>query len=168
MDNKQLGIGIIVFGLAIAVILSSLQIQLNEHSKGACSCSQTLNGGACPAETGTPWGMYSGIFLIALMTAMGVYLVFFEKSQKEIVSVLEKQKKIQTEDEKFAILNKAMDDYEKRVIKAIREQDGITQSTLRFRTDLSKSKLSSILSDFEKKGLVKREKKGKTFSIFLK
>jgi uncharacterized membrane protein len=55
----------------------------------------------------------------------------------------------------------------KKVIKAIKDKDGITQSTLRYRTDLSKAKISQILTDFEKKHLVKREEKGKTYSVYL-
>ena len=60
-----------------------------------------------------------------------------------------------------------MDDNERKVLKAIKEQEGITQSTLKFRTDLSKAKVSQILTDFEKKHLIKRESKGKTYSVYL-
>ncbi|MBN2422667.1 hypothetical protein JXB41_05540 [Candidatus Woesearchaeota archaeon] len=100
--------------------------------------------------------------------ALSIYLIFFEKSQKEIINVLEKQKKIQVEEEKFNILLKGLDDYEKKVIRAIKEQDGITQQTLRLRTDLHKSKLSIVLSGLEKKGLIARKEKGKTKKIFLR
>jgi len=102
------------------------------------------------------------------MLALGVYLIFFEKSQKEIVRTLENQKKIQTEEEKFSILLKGLDAEEKKVIKAVKDQDGITQQTLRLRTDLHKSKLSIVLDGLEKKGLIKKAPKGKTNQIFLK
>ena len=52
-------------------------------------------------------------------------------------------------------------------LKAVKDQEGITQSTLKFRTDLSKSKVSQILTDFEKKHLIKREIQGKTYSVYL-
>ena len=62
----------------------------------------------------------------------------------------------------------ALNEYEQKVIKAVREQDGITQATLRIRTDLSKTKLSFILADLEKKGLISKQIKGNTNQIFLK
>ena len=61
-----------------------------------------------------------------------------------------------------------LDENEKKILKAIHEQYGIEQNTLVLRTDLSKSKVSLVLSDFEKKNLIKRVKKGKTYQIFLK
>jgi len=61
-----------------------------------------------------------------------------------------------------------MDADERKVITAVKEQDGITQQTLRLRTDLHKSKLSIILDGLEKKGLIKKVPKGKTKQVFLK
>ena len=61
-----------------------------------------------------------------------------------------------------------LDEDEKKVLTAVKEQDGISQSTLKYRTDLSKTKLSVILSQLEKKGLIAKVKKGKTNDIFLK
>ena len=69
---------------------------------------------------------------------------------------------------KFDIIMKALDQFEQRVVKAVREQEGITQSTLRLRLDMSKAKLSYVLQELEKRGLIKRVKKGKTLSIYLK
>lgn len=56
----------------------------------------------------------------------------------------------------------------KKVMKAIKDHDGITQSTLRLRLDLSKAKLSYVLQELEKRNLIKRIKKGKTLQVFLK
>src|SRR3989338_316397 len=51
--------------------------------------------------------------------------------------------------DKFSLLLRPLDDNEKKVLVAIKEQEGITQSTLRYRADLSKAKVSQILTDFE-------------------
>jgi len=71
-------------------------------------------------------------------------------------------------EEKFKILLTGLDEDEKKVITAVKEQDGISQSTLKYRTNLSKTKLSMVLSQLEKKGLIAKVKKGKTNDIFLK
>ena len=78
----------------------------------------------------------------------------------------EKNKKIG--DEKFDWILKALDDYEKKVLKAVKEQDGITQNTLRLRTNMSKAKLSYVLQELEKRNLIKRIEKGKTLEVWLK
>ncbi len=57
---------------------------------------------------------------------------------------------------------------EKKILSAVKDQDGITQHTLGLRTDLHKSKLSIIVGILERKGLIKKEKKGKTNKIFLR
>ena len=80
---------------------------------------------------------------------------------------LEEEKNMKLDQDKFDIVLKAMDDNERRVLKAIKEQAGITQSTLRYRVDLSKAKVSQILTDFEKKRLITREEKGKTYAVYL-
>jgi len=61
-----------------------------------------------------------------------------------------------------------LDEFEKEVITAVREQEGITQNTLRLRVDMSKAKLSQVLGNLEKKGLIKREKERKTFAVYLR
>ena len=105
--------------------------------------------------------------LISFIGALGIYLLFFSTSEEAILKRLEEEKNMKIEGDKFDLVLKAMDENEKKVLKAIKEQDGITQSTLKFRTDLSKAKVSQILTDFEKKHLVKREAKGKTYAVYL-
>lgn len=107
-------------------------------------------------------GVFSFIF------ALGFYLLFFNKTDKVILEKLEEDKNKKIEDMKFDILFKALDSYERKVVKALRDQAGITQSTLRIKLDMSKAKLSYVLQELEKKGLIKRTEKGKTLSIYLK
>ena len=84
------------------------------------------------------------------------------------MSRLEEEKNSKISEERFSIILKALDSHEKKVMKFIKEQDGITQSTLRLRTDMSKAKLSYVLTELERRGLIKREKKGKSLAIYLK
>ena len=102
------------------------------------------------------------------MFALGIYILLFNKSEERILRRLEEEKDRKIGDEKFNIILMALDPYEKKVMKAVKEHDGITQSTLRLRLDLSKAKLSYVLQELEKRNLIKRIKKGKTLQIFLR
>ncbi len=105
--------------------------------------------------------------IIGFVLALGVYLIFFYSGEEAILRRLEEEKNKRIEEDTFAILSKAMDEYEKKIFEAIREQDGISQNTLVLRTGFSKSKVSEVLKDFEKKNLVRREKSGKINHVFL-
>ena len=94
------------------------------------------------------------------MFGLGFFILLFDKDDKLAKRI--------NEDERFEIILKALDDYEKKVLKAVREQDGITQNTLRLRTDMSKAKLSYVLQELEKRNLIKRSPKGKTLEVFLR
>lgn len=169
MDNKKLGLILIITCIALGFIVFTFNQALDEHELASCECEDMTEGGFCPMEQQPiRWQTYAGITLIAGIAALGVYLIFFEKSQKEIISTLEKQKQTQTREERFNILLKGLNTEEQKVIKAVRAQDGITQQTLRLRTDLHKSKLSIVIDGLEKKSLVKKVKKGKTNQVFLK
>lgn len=168
MDNKSLGVILIIVCLILGLIIFVFNQKLNEQSNAGCSCDFMEDGGTCPAENHTHWQTYLAIILLSGIIALGVYLIFFEKSQKEIISTLNKQKQIQNQEEKFEILLKGLNEEEKKIIKAVKEQDGITQQTLRLRTDMHKSKLSIVLDNLEKKELISRKEKGKTKEVFLK
>lgn len=170
MDNKKLGIILVIASVLLGGIVFVFDRQLSIQSAASCSCAGMQGSGAgfCPMDEKTPWQTYAAVTLISGVAALGIYLLFFEKSQRAIISTLEKQKQLQTQEEKFSILLMGLDNDEQKVINAVREQEGITQQTLRLRTDLHKSKLSIVLASLEKKGLIKREDKGKTKQVFLK
>jgi len=170
MDNKKLGIIMIIVG--VLLISAVFFVKFREDAliekiimeEGTCF----LEDGTCLHRDRNSMFYVASWILSSIIIALGVYLIFFDKSQKEILSTLENQKKIQVNEEKFNILLKGLDNDEKKVMKAVKEQEGITQQTLRLRADMHKSKLSIVLSELEKKGLVKRVEKGKTKQVFLK
>jgi len=170
MDNKKLGIIIVVISIILASTIFIVKIRedglINKIIQQQGSCF--LDDGTCLHSDRKITFYVVGWVLSAALIALSVYLIFFEKSQKEIVQTLEKQRHIQLDEEKFDILLKGLDEDEKKVIKAVKEQDGITQQTLRLRADMHKSKLSIVLNGLEKKGLVRRVDKGKTKQVFLK
>jgi predicted HTH transcriptional regulator len=65
------------------------------------------------------------------------------------------------------VLKRALNEDEKALIEMISETEGVTQDSLRFKTGLSKSKVSTLLSEMEKNGIIIREKLGRTHKLFI-
>ena len=163
MENKKLGFVI----LSISVLASILALGFMGVLGRQTTTLQCYPTNECQRVESLMGLSHVAVGLISFIGALGVYLLFFSTSEEAILKRLEEEKNMKVEQNKFELILKAMDDNEKKVLKAIKEQEGITQSTLKFRTDLSKAKVSQILTDFEKKHLVKRELKGKTYAVYL-
>ena len=163
MENKKLGLVILSFSAVAAVLAFGFMSTLGGQT-AALQCYPTNE---CQRVESLLGLSHIAVGLISFIGALGIYLLFFSTSEEAILKRLEEEKSMKIGQDKFELILKAMDENEKKVLKAIKEQEGITQSTLKFRTDLSKSKVSQILTDFERKNLVKREIKGKTYSVYL-
>ncbi len=164
MENKKLGTLLIIISVITLILFLSYNSQISKQSN-EIGCFPNQN---CETLEKTLSLSHISMGVFSFLFALGFYLLFFDKTEKAIMERLEKDKNEKVDNDKFEILLKALDEYEQKVIKAIREQDGITQATLRIRTDMSKSKLSIVLKELERRGLIKRIEKGKTLSIFLK
>jgi|SRR3989344_1752069 len=164
MENKKLGIILLIISLIVGGIFIYLINNLAEQSQelGCFNNKDCLVIERGLSISHIAMGIFSFIF------ALGFYLLFFNKTEKVIMERLEREKEEKVGNAKFEMLNKALDPFEQKVIKAVREQDGITQNTLKLRLDMSKAKLSYVLQELERRGIIKRIKKGKTLSIYLK
>lgn len=164
MENKKLGILIIIISLVFFLFLIYFSIKLNGESIGlGCNPSEEcINIKNLFTFTNIGFGFFG--FILAL----GFYLLFFNKTEKAIFKRLEDDTHKRTEEEKFELIVKALNDYEERVLRAVKGQNGITQNTLRLRTDMSKAKLSYVLQELEKRKLIKRKPKGKTLEVWLR
>lgn len=163
MENKKLGFVILSISVLAAVLAVSFMGVLGRQT-AALQCYPTNE---CQRVESLLGLSHVAVGLISFVGALGIYLLFFSASEEAILKRLEDEKKMKIEENKFELVLKAMDENEKKVLKAVKEQEGITQSTLKYRTDLSKAKVSQILTDFEKKRLIKREAHGKTYSVYL-
>lgn len=167
MDNKKLGIIIIALSILIGITLILFQNQITRINEESCTCNTCQTGDLC-REGKFPYLFTGGLAIIFAILSLGIYLIFFEKSQQTILNKLEKDNIKLSQDERFNFILLGLDKDEKIVLSAIKEQDGITQQTLRIRTNIHKSKLSLIVSALEEKGLIKKEQKGKTNQLFLR
>ena len=137
--------------------------------------------GSCFLDDGTCIHAQSNlaIFILSLVPValfvLGLYILIFDRAENylrehhiQVSTALENAKQHEKEkDEFFSFLN-AFNDEEQSILKVIREQEGITQSTLRYKTGISKTRLSLILASLEERGIVSRKKMGKTKQVFLR
>lgn len=164
MENKKLGILLIIISLAVGGLFVILIVNLSHRS----NTSGCFRENACRV-VGNFLSIYSiAIGIFSSILALGFYLLFFNKTDRIIIERLEKSMRRNIEDEKFEFAFKMLNPFEAEILKKVREQNGITQSTLRLRVDMSKSKLSYVLQDLEKRNLIKRIQKGKTLGIWLR
>ena len=163
MENKKLGFVILSIAVAASILSYGFMSALGKKTD-ALQCYPTTE---CQRVESLLGLSHIATGLVSFIGALGIYLLFFSTSEEAILRRLEDDKNKKIEQDKFELVIKALDDNEKKVIRAVKEQEGITQSTLKYRTDLSKAKISQILTNFEKKELIKREAKGKTYSVYL-
>ena len=168
METKKLGFLIIGMSIVLSLIifsymgqLSGQEKQLNCNPSNECQQVKSLFGLS-----------HIAVGFLAFIFALGFYLLFFNKDEQAILKKYEidnpeKTSQKSTKEENFSLVLRPLDDNERNVLTAIKEQEGITQSTLKYRANLSKAKVSQILTDFEKKDLIARKAKGKTYEVFL-
>jgi uncharacterized membrane protein len=163
MDNKKLGLLIIGLSILFSLFLFGFNQQLEELQIDTCACADT-----CEATHEPSFLVHGGIAVIFATLSLGAYLLFFEKSHKVLINKLKEEASIKSKEERFNLILMGLNKDEKKILSAVKDQDGITQHTLGLRTDLHKSKLSIIVGFLEKKGLIKKIKKGKTNQLFLR
>ena len=163
MNTKKLGVIFLIIGIVVTLILISMVTGLYQSSN-ELGCFQNEN---CSRIESSLSIVHIAFGVVGFILALGIYILIFYKGEESILKRLEETKNNDVSKEKFNIMLKMLDDNEKKVLKAIKEQDGIQQSTLVIRTGLSRSKVSEILKGFEAKNLIKRKNKGRTMSVFL-
>ena len=163
MENKKLATLFIIFSIAFFVLLLFYNSSLSSNYDDLCMVNEE-----CQTIKQNISFVHIGFGIFGFMLALGIYILFFNKSEERILKRLDDDKESKINNEKFNIILKALDEFEKKVLRLIKEQDGITQNTLKLRADMSKAKLSYVLKELEKRNLIKRTKKGKTLEIWLK
>ena len=159
-----MGVFILVITLSLLSIFVLVVQSLNQEIK-ALGCFQ--NAGCRTIETSLSL-IHFAFGAFGFLFALAFYLVAFSKGEEAIVERLEKDSERKLGEEKYSILSKGLNEFEKKVMVILRQEEGITQNMLRLRVDMSKAKLSQVLQELEKKGLISRVPKDKTFQIFLK
>lgn len=163
MDSKKIGItlmlmALVLFGMVYVFLDNASQVSTQNNCNPSKECQK--------AASIISWS-HLAFGIIFSILSLGFYMLFFN-NDVHVFERLEKESRDKALSEKFSIALSMLDPIEQKVLTAIKDQDGITQSTLRIRTDLSKAKLSMVLTDFEKRDIVRRVPKGKTLAVYLK
>lgn len=161
LSSKQVGAIVLIVSLSLGVSFLLFMQSTNASEKQACelACGGDCQSQSCPMNQ----PLYEKIAyyllssFIIVLGLLGGYLLF-TKEEKLVLG----------EESKFDIILSVLNRDEKEVLKAVQKQEGIKQSTLKYRVEFSKSKLSNLLQDLEERGLIHREESGKTNEIFLK
>ena len=175
MDQKHIGIILMVVSLLLASFVYLIQSDSEAFAQDYMAKEGTcyLDDGTCLHKKNLPlyisgWAVSGALFLF------GIYLTFIDKTQKilaehqiKVSSALESAKKQDREKDEFNAYLAGFDEEKQKILKAIKDQEGIKQSTLRYKTNISKTALSLILKELEDRKIISRKPSGKTKEVYL-
>lgn len=161
VSSKKVGYLVLAVSVLLGVVFIIFVNEMNRSQEQTCQV-QCEHGDelVCPMEDSVleEAAFYIISSSIILLGSLGGYMSFTTE-----------EKMVFGQESKFETVLSVLSSDERAVLEAVSEQDGIKQSTLKYRVDFSKSKLSKILKDLEEvRGLITREKSGKTNKVYLK
>lgn len=174
ISNKQLGIILIIIGI-VATLLTTMAKQkedfyieeLIKQHEGVC----VLENDYCLHQDRKMGGYIAGWVLGGSTILLGIYLLLFERTYQAFLqernSFTKELAQAKHKDE-FSAYLAGFSKEEQTVLKIVHEEAGITQSTLRYKTDMSKTSLSLLLKQLEERNIISKKPKGKTHEIYLK
>jgi DNA-binding MarR family transcriptional regulator len=178
MNQRAIGIIILVIGVILIGLVWEMKIQEDQYINtmiksmgGSCY----LSDGTCLHQIRNFVPYYIGGALAAATLALAFYLIFFDRTQRvlaqqhvEVAHALKDARTRERKNAKFDAFLAGFSEEEQKVLQVVKDEDGITQSTLRFRTGTSKASLSLLLKSLEERGFVSRKSSGKTNKVYLK
>lgn len=177
MNQKKIGIIIIILGVLLTLFVYVLKITEDAKTNKIIEQQGTcfLDDGTCLHEDKNEILYIFGWIISIAFIILGIYLMFFDKTQQilarhqvEVSSALKEARKREDEKDKFLAFLSGFNEDEQKILKIIKEQEGIKQSTIRYKAGISKTGLSLILKSLEGRGIISRKPSGKTNEVFLK
>ena len=172
-------IGAVVLIITVLLVIVSVQYTRHLEQERTQAIAQLVSmptyancqydASTCPqAENNVIIPDMTGIGLVVLGALLGLYLIRSDATQRTILKELETKRQMLAKEERTEILMSVLTADERKIIKAVIEQPGISQATLRLRTDMSKAKLSMLLKELEVRELIVKQEDGKTNIVHLK
>jgi len=167
MQNRAVGVLVIGIAALMGFITYSFNTALASIVNASCS-----HGPSCPM-----WGTINfqtnvSIGIMALVVAVGFYLIFFSREERVVTRVRTVKQQIEpaeiTKGNYKKILG-TLDGDEKKVLETAIESEGTAfQSDIVERTGFPKAKVSRVLDRLEGKKLIERRRRGMTNVIIVK
>ncbi|MBU3942208.1 MAG: hypothetical protein KKF74_04825 [Nanoarchaeota archaeon] len=156
MDNKIIGIVIIIISIVLFFVLTSFATKLDKISTTQCPCP----AGGCPMESALPIEVYVGFVVVLILISIGSFLILKTK-QIELMNMEDK--------EKIEKIIRILKGDERKVYETITESGGaLFQAEVVEKTGFNKVKASRTLDKLEGKGLIERRRRGMTNLVLIK
>jgi len=161
ISSRKIGYLVVSVSVLLGAVFLIFVNEMESSQDQACQVQcQHDDGIVCPMEDSAleKAAFYTISSSIIVLGFIGGYMSFSTED-----------KLVLGEESRFETVLSILSEDERSVLEAVSEQEGIKQSTLKYRVDFSKSKLSKILKDLEEvRDLITREKSGKTNKVYLK
>ncbi|MBU0757089.1 MAG: MarR family transcriptional regulator [Nanoarchaeota archaeon] len=177
MNQKHIGLILIAVG-----ILAGLFVYMAKAREDRFISTIIMEKGSCYLDDGTclhedrDFTLYViGAALSGVLIIFGMYLSFIDRTQEvlydhqiKVTNALKEAKSAEKNKDEFKAFLAGFSEDEQKILAAIKDQDGILQSTLRYKTDLSKTTVSLILKSLEERNIISRKEHKKTKEVYLK
>lgn len=162
MKNKHVGFLVIGVAVFFFFIVMSFNNALGDIVDETCT-----HGDICPMQTTLKTQKVVSYSLMALLLALGTFLLLFMRDEPAPV-IVHNGVKVLSDNDKKKKLNDLLGDEKKIMEVLLREEGSVYQSDLIKETKLTKVKVSRVLDKLEGKGLIERKRRGMTNVIVLK
>jgi len=177
MNSRIIGIMLIIIGIILSLLIFGIKASTDAHIRmyilesGSCF----LDDGTCLHAENDLFYFIAGWIISVAIIIIGAFMILsyennikIEQNNKSILEDIRRVREEENEKSSFEAFLKGFDDDEKRVLRILRDQQGIKQNTLRLKAEISKTGLSLMLQSLEKKGIIEKKPEGKTNRVFLK
>ncbi|KTG30461.1 helix-turn-helix transcriptional regulator [Haloferax profundi] len=187
MNRRRADVAVSLVVAAVFVFGGALAWQTYQQNRALDQTMGSMMGTSMSAVHGTNplWYVFGTVLLAAVIG--GVYFAFRreltskggeteQRRHEDDAPAESKDEGAETTDENEATLDEnerprprlldVLPEDERRVLEPILTSPGITQIELRDRSNFSKSKVSQTVSELEQRGLLYRERQGRTYRIY--
>ena len=115
---------------------------------------------ACQSVTTSLSASHLAVGFISALFSLGIYVLLFHKDAADTQAITRDR------NERIALISTVMTQGERAVLQAVLQEEGILQSSLAYRTNLTQGRISQVLSGFENRGLIQRTPEGRSYRIY--